>query len=63
MSVGGQAEILNAQDWSKLEKVGQSVKHQTIWALLRFTGCRSQRPLDPSQPQYKLEDSVSSDVQ
>ena len=42
MSVGGQAEILNAQDWSKLEKVGQSVKHQTIWALLRFTGCRSQ---------------------
>ena len=42
MSVVGQAEILNAQDWSNLEKAGPSIKHQTIWALLRFTGCRSQ---------------------
>ncbi len=42
MSVGGQAKVLNAQEWSRLEKVGQSITHQTIWALLRFTGCRSQ---------------------
>ncbi|MGK7885712.1 MAG: tyrosine-type recombinase/integrase [Crocosphaera sp.] len=42
MSVGGQAKILNAQEWARLEKVGQSITHQTIWALLRFTGCRSQ---------------------
>ncbi|MDJ0582959.1 tyrosine-type recombinase/integrase [Crocosphaera sp.] len=42
MSVGGQAKVLNAQEWSRLEKVGQSITHQTIWSLLRFTGCRSQ---------------------
>lgn len=42
MTVGGKAKVLNAQQWAKLEKVGQSITHQTIWALLRFTGCRSQ---------------------
>ncbi|EAZ89086.1 hypothetical protein [Crocosphaera chwakensis] len=42
MSVGGKAKVLNATEWAKLEKVGQSITHQTIWALLRFTGCRSQ---------------------
>ncbi len=42
MSVGGQAKILSPHEWSRLEKVGQSVTHKTIWALLRFTGCRSQ---------------------
>ncbi|MDJ0730763.1 MAG: site-specific integrase [Crocosphaera sp.] len=41
MSIGGQVKVLNARQWAQLEKVGQSVKHQTIWALLRFTGCRS----------------------
>ncbi len=42
MTVGGKAKVLNAQEWAKLEKVGQSITHRTIWALLRFTGCRSQ---------------------
>jgi integrase/recombinase XerD len=42
MTVGGQAKVLNAQEWSRLEKVGQSITHRTIWAILRFTGCRSQ---------------------
>ncbi len=42
MAVGGKAKVLNAQEWARLEKVGQSITHQTIWALLRFAGCRSQ---------------------
>ncbi|MDJ0600747.1 MAG: tyrosine-type recombinase/integrase [Crocosphaera sp.] len=42
MTVGGKVKVLNAGEWSRLEKVGQSITHQTIWALLRFTGCRSQ---------------------
>ncbi len=42
MTVGGQAKVLNAQEWAKLEKVCNSETHKVIWALLRFTGCRSQ---------------------
>ncbi|MDJ0843051.1 tyrosine-type recombinase/integrase [Crocosphaera sp.] len=42
MTVGGKAKVLTAQQWAKLEKVGQSTTHQTIWALLRMTACRSQ---------------------
>lgn len=42
MSTGGQVKVLNSQEWVKLEKAGKSILHQTIWALLRFTGCRSQ---------------------
>lgn len=41
MTVGGQVKVLNAKQWHSLEKVGQSTKHKTIWALLRFTACRS----------------------
>lgn len=42
MTTGGKAKVLTAQQWTKLEKVGQSTTHQTIWALLRMTACRSQ---------------------
>ncbi len=42
MTIGGQVKVLNARQWAKLEKVGQSIIHQTIWALLRSTACRSQ---------------------
>lgn len=42
MVIGGQVKVLNAREWQKLEKCGQSITHQTIWALLRFTACRSQ---------------------
>ncbi|MDJ0509262.1 MAG: site-specific integrase [Crocosphaera sp.] len=42
MTIGGQVKVLNATQWQKLEKHGRSITHQTIWALLRFTACRSQ---------------------
>ena len=42
MARGGRVKVLDAKEWARLEKVGQSITHQTIWALLRFTGCRSQ---------------------
>lgn len=41
MTVGGQVKVLSAEQWTKLEKVGQSITHRTIWALLRLTACRS----------------------
>lgn len=42
MNAGGQVQVLSAKQWTKLEKHGNSVLHQTIWALLRFTACRCQ---------------------
>ncbi len=42
MTVGGKAKVLDARQWAKLEKVCKSEVHKVIWALLRFTGCRSQ---------------------
>lgn len=42
MTVGGQVKVLDAREWAKLEKVGQSIIHRTIWALMRSTACRSQ---------------------
>ncbi len=42
MSIGGKVKALNASQWAKLEKHGQSITHQTIRAILRCTACRSQ---------------------
>ncbi|GBF79705.1 tyrosine-type recombinase/integrase [Aphanothece sacrum] len=38
---GGQVKVLDTKQWSKLEKNCLSQVHQTMWAIMRFTGCRS----------------------
>jgi integrase/recombinase XerD len=38
---GGQVKALSRKQWSKLEKHCLSQVHQTMWAIMQFTGCRS----------------------